>query len=1133
MVDTSTTRRPAVTSRLFSSRLLHFSALTGLLLLLAVQPGHVPAASPAAGGPARVLAEPDLAGGAEAQVLLSLRAGWYCRLRVDQSGGDVAARLVGPDGRELVRADGPGGRKHPEILPLVAPSTGRYRLVVTARAPARSGRCRIVLEELRPAKPGDLARVAAERALAESKQWHARASFEGAASARALSRALELAQGALRRWRSLGDPAGQIEALNHLGTVHSWLGPDIKAARASFQEAMELSVRSRNRRGEAIALRGLGQLESFHYLKVDDGLRHLHRSLAVWQELREQVEQVPTLQSIGAVHLLLKRDPRTALVHFGRALALARAAGAWAEEPDLLNAMGAIYLARGENARALAAYQRALALSRRAGDLVTEAAALQGMGSLYQSLGDLQAALETFRQALEMSEELHDSEAQLRVLNSLGTLYREMGDPGLALQHLGKALEILPPNAPERAETLFLMGRVHYFEDDLEQAQKHFAQALLLSSGSSRAAVLFGMGLVRRSLGSPAEALPLLEEALAIRRKSGKRLQEASVLLEIGRTCQLMGQMDRAFSLMEQALAISRRVGGPLVEAAALFRLAQLERDRGDLTAGKRRIDEALERADLTRSKLLIDSLRSSFFASRREHYELAIDLRMRLAEREPGAGHEAEAFLASESARGRGLLDLMAEGRMGAGRELPRPLREREIQVDARLSQVQNLLIRALSAEPSDPARIEALRRDLQAAEEQRQDLEGQIRREHRRYAQVRYGEPLSLAKIQPLLDQETALLEYVLGEEASFLFVVTREGMTTHRLPPARRIERLVQRARSGLESPSRRLLRSYTHAARGLYDALIAPARGALAGKRHLLVAADRSLHLLAFETLLSGDGGEAGGRPAHELPYLVRDHAVTYVPSATVWAELMESRPEKPAPAGAAKRLLAVADPLDLAGPPAGRAGAASTRAGRGVLTMDRWNPDRLAGTREEVRRISDLYPSGSVVLYMGDGATEERLKGSRWLSTAHRLHFATHGHISEARPELSALQLTRTQGSREDGLLQAHEIFDLRLAADLVVLSACETALGKEVTGEGLMGLTRAFLYAGADSLVVSLWPVADDAATPDLMVSFYRRLDRSGDKSEALQAAKLELIRKKQYAHPYYWAPFILVGEPE
>jgi CHAT domain-containing protein len=225
---------------------------------------------------------------------------------------------------------------------------------------------------------------------------------------------------------------------------------------------------------------------------------------------------------------------------------------------------------------------------------------------------------------------------------------------------------------------------------------------------------------------------------------------------------------------------------------------------------------------------------------------------------------------------------------------------------------------------------------------------------------------------------------------------------------------------------------------------------------------------------------------------------------------------------------------VADPLDLSRTAAARdPKAAATRSGSGVLDMDRWRLGRLAGSGEEVRRIAELYPRGSVALYTGADATEEKLKGSRWLSGAHRLHFATHGIISEAQPELSALQLTRAEGSREDGLLQAYEIFNLRLGADLVVLSACETALGKQLTGEGLMGLTRAFLYAGAHSVVVSLWPVADDSATPDLMVSFYRRLDRSPDKSEALQAAKLELIRKKQYAHPYYWAPFILVGEPE
>src|SRR5262249_4311309 len=157
--------------------------------------------------------------------------------------------------------------------------------------------------------------------------------------------------------------------------------------------------------------------------------------------------------------------------------------------------------------------------------------------------------------------------------------------------------------------------------------------------------------------------------------------------------------------------------------------------------------------------------------------------------------------------------------------------------------------------------------------------------------------------------------------------------------------------------------------------------------------------------------------------------------------------------------------------------------------------------------------------------------EENVKNNELVRSAQRLHFATHGLLDQKRPELSGLVLSRAPGSREDGLLQVYEIFNLDLDADLVVLSSCDTGLGTSVSGEGIVGVTRALLYAGAQSVVVSLWQV-DDTSTPDLMIGFYRHLDQDAGKAESLRQAKLEMIRQGRFAHPFYWAPFVLIGGP-
>jgi CHAT domain-containing protein len=350
-------------------------------------------------------------------------------------------------------------------------------------------------------------------------------------------------------------------------------------------------------------------------------------------------------------------------------------------------------------------------------------------------------------------------------------------------------------------------------------------------------------------------------------------------------------------------------------------------------------------------------------------------------------------------------------------------------------------------------------------------------------------------------------------LGEERSFLFVVTREGLKSYVLPGAGQIADRVRRLRTTLERENLLTRGIYHEVAFQLYRDLVAPAATALAGKSDLVIVPDRALYYVPFETLL---GEEAGGRSFSDLPYLLRRYSISYAPSASVLAGLRVPRAEPVSPGR--KRLAAFA-PFAMEG---GR-GDQPTRAGEG------WNLVPLPASSREVSAIAALYPGSAVELF-GRDASETNVRRNPAVATAERLHFATHAQSNERQPELSGLVLASAADKSEDGFLQVYEIFNLKLAADLAVLSACETALGKEVTGEGLVGLTRAFFYAGVPSVVVSLWNVADGPA-PDLMLSFYQDLDRLESKARALRQAKLSMISKGTYSHPAYWAPFVLVGE--
>lgn len=365
---------------------------------------------------------------------------------------------------------------------------------------------------------------------------------------------------------------------------------------------------------------------------------------------------------------------------------------------------------------------------------------------------------------------------------------------------------------------------------------------------------------------------------------------------------------------------------------------------------------------------------------------------------------------------------------------------------------------------------------------------------------------------------------------------FAITRQGSSVFEIGSVSEIPELVTRLRELLVRPSEGAASSelqpgeFIETAQQLHRLLIAPARSLLAGKRRMIVVPDRYLTAVPFEVLL--DGAAASPKPGAprswaSLPYLVRSFSLSYAPSATVYVELQR---EKQRPA-ASKDLLAIADPVyEAEGVQAGpllemltsRAAADITRAGFA----------RLPYTAQEAAAVASLFAPARRDVLLRENANEDRFFELIAANNYRYLLFSVHGVASTRYPQFSSLVLTRLPNSSRDGLLQVHEIYNLSLPSDLVVLSACETALGRNIQGEGLVGLVRAFLYAGANSVVASLWRVQDQS-TSQLMAAFFREIKQGGrDNAAALEAAKLQMLKKAEYAHPFFWAPFILSGKP-
>ncbi len=1100
-------RRSALTSPSFGRWLKGWRRAALLLALglpgCAAQPAMKIPPPPAAAVAAAVLTrggtvERRLPAAGRDEVPLDVDAGFYVRIGFETRGNeDLAASVLAPGGEEILRTAGSEGQ-----LSWIASARGTYRIVLTQRVSgSKDASYRLHLRDARPRREGDEIRVSAERALAEAKLLESEKDYPAA---------LAKARASLSDWDRLADPAGRFEATYEIGVLEnrSARGKGLEAALLWYRQALQIAEASGDPRAVAKAQKAIGSA-LFVTQRQDEAVTFFAAALPVLKASGDASSLAEILHRLGA-HAYDVGNYDEAQNFGQQALTYAEAANLEIV-PAILNGLGSINLSRGLTREALEKYQRALALANEAGNEREQATALAGLGAIDRRQGRPQQALGKLRSALAINHNLSLTQAEGKTLDLLGTVDLDLGDTVRAFAEFRGAIEVFrgARDSIWIARSLGVLGNAELATDEIASALGTYREMLAVAEaeklGPQMGAARHGIGVAQRRMGHLAAAVESLEAALALRQ--GKELlAEALTRQELGKAFQAQEDLGRAEPSLREALRVADAVGAVLPRASLHYDLAQLERQKEDLRAAVAEIEQAIKILETVRADLSEDRLRTSFFASRRSYYDLYVDLLMELERRHPGQGDAESALAASDQGHARGLLDLL--GRLELTRGISPSLRQAEADAAARLSQIQSELLNE-SLNRARPVVQADLKQRLTAAEAEQRAIEQRIKAESPDYYNVRYPSLLKSGEIQSLLDVDSALLEYSLGEQASYLFVVTREGgLKAYRLDLSRDvIAAEAAKVRGAIEHRGE-LSYAFQAAALKLYRTLVAPALAELGGKRRLLIAADGPLNHLPFDALLTGRAqDDAGLRPL----YLLNRFTVSYIPSASVLSSLLSQ--SRPAVGGEAQRFLAFAP--SYGGEPAAGGEASRSEPGGGLALP------ALEGAEAEVRAIAARYP-GKARLYLGPEASLDNVKKGPLASEC--VHFAGHGLLDEAHPERSGLQL-------EGGLLTVSDIFNLKMSAGLVVLSACETA-GTEVSGEGLVGLTRAFLYAGSPSVVVTLWRV-EDRKTSDLMLRFYTNLDQGGDKAEALRQAKLGLIgRGGASAHPYYWAPFILVGRP-
>jgi CHAT domain-containing protein/tetratricopeptide (TPR) repeat protein len=779
-----------------------------------------------------------------------------------------------------------------------------------------------------------------------------------------------------------------------------------------------------------------------------------------------------------------------------------------------LEALATVHLSRGGLERSFELYYEALDVTHVQPYPAVEAAIWSGLGDLYWQLNDEKRAEECFQKALPLTDSASDAAGMLKVLSSLGELYLRQKHPNEALAMLQKG--------QKQAEKLGLLR---------EQS--------LLSAGVARSEAALGDSTAARENFGAA-----VDTAARIANKDA----EASALLPFGDFEYQAGDAVRARDLYARAFALWTQESNRAQAATALASLARLDSDAGDLSKARKEIEEALGFFETSRSTLASRGLRTSFFLSKHSYYDLAISILMRLHTNEPAQGYDAEAFAIAERASSRVLLDEIAGGRVPTFVHVPPDLLRQQQNGQSHLDALFERL-RSLSDEPNKNAeQMSKVRTGIEDQLRASDTLDARIRAASGDYAAFAGARAASSTEIADLLRPHSALAKYWVGTDKSYLWLATQDGFRSFTIRADDQTirslvghwldnlqARSVQKSGENLADRGRRLAAADA-AERNIAERLgrlLFPALDRLTDIYRIYIVPDGPLASVPFAALRIPANGPSSQAASSTI--LLSRFEVLTESSESVLQLLSRSRSQ----ASAAPRIAVFADAVYSASDPRVErtpprtvepAGETTTPGLAGEAGMA--HLPRLAASRVEARAIDELNGQSNTSMHLGFKALADAVRVEDW-GQYEIVHFGVHALLNPERPAFTGVVLTMVHpdGAPQNGVLWLSDIYTLHMPVSLVVLSGCRTANGREIPGEGLEGLSRAFFFAGARSVVGSLWSV-EDSETSLLMQRFYRNLIRGKlSPAAALRRAQLATASVAGTSAPFHWAGFTIQGD--
>lgn len=870
----------------------------------------------------------------------------------------------------------------------------------------------------------------------------------------------------------------EAATLISLGMVHGGIS-DYGKSLKYYQQALLIAREIKNRLLEAYSLWRLGEVHrvSDYYEKA---LLFYERALVIFRKIRGRLGEANTILGLGNTNRLLYHNDK-AKIFYEQALEIYQEIKHPLGEANALFGLGDVHWMLTGYEKARQSYELAILIYRKIEHPLGEANALWSLGEMNTALANYDNAIRFYNQGLEIYRKIKNRLGEANALQRIGKFYISLANYEKARRHCEQALSIYREIKLRlgEADSLYRLGEIHMISGDYDKAQKFIREGRVIyreiKNHIGEAISLTGLGYLYFRLNNYKKARQCHEEALPIYRKFKHSLGVADSLQRLGDVHYRLADYGKARQFYKEAIYLQKQIGDKNGILFSYYGMGKILEGIQQYSAAEENYMNSIQAIEEIWQQMKLESYKIRYFSSNVEPYEALIALLFNQNKGEM-------AFSYSERSKARTFLYLIGNKKINPKTGVSPKLVNEEEELRQKITAMTSKIMKNEEKEKKKRAPSEKLKAELLRLKERHTEIIETIKLQSPEYASLKTVNPLPNEEIQTLIrqDNNTVLIEYYITEKAIYMWLLDGQQLYPYKIDISRKELQSSIEYFGKLLTDSASKLTTLARISRKLYNLLLKPVEKHIHGKSRIAVVPHGSLHYLPFETLV--DKGK----------FLVEQGvSFFYLPSASVYKYCRDKNSLKK------KYLMAIGNP-------------------DGTLPL----------SENEVKAISNLYVKNAKI-FIGKDAKESTIKKNA--SRPDLLHFACHGRFNSKHPMYSALILA--PDTSDDGRLEVSEIFNLKLKpAYLVTLSACDTNMGKIYHGDEIVGLSRAFIYAGTPSIVTSLWDV-DDYYTMEFMSIFYRAL-KTNDKIDALNIARKAIIQNHGKRHPFYWAAFVLIGDP-